>query len=313
MKHTDLDLIVAELMFPILVELAPTGNTIGYKEIADLIKARNPDVKAVAKITQRHIGRKLGTIWEFTKAQGCPHIGSLVVLQGGDCGIGISSFISDLPGEREKVKLFDWASVTLGFESYLTKAKIHKNEDEEKPVHLTRDEAKERFINYWNEIKEEAPIHRDDAVELKDSIINLVQDGMSPEEAFAQQLIKFFNKTSIKKHPEIGYVYIGEYIDSGTKKPLFNQLKIGYTTNLEGRAVTLSGGVIGPLEFSMKFYWEFSSEHAFAIEQSLHGKFSRYRLKGEFFENFEGLLATLADDEITARYGELLISSNFDE
>lgn len=62
MKHTELDLIVAELMFPVLVELAPTGNTIGYKEMADLLKNNNPNVAEIAKITQRHIGRKLGTI-----------------------------------------------------------------------------------------------------------------------------------------------------------------------------------------------------------------------------------------------------------
>ena len=312
MKHTDLDLIVAELMFPILVELAPSGNTIGYKEIADLIKARNPEVAEVAKITQRHIGRKLGTIWEFTKAQGCPHIGSLVVLQGGDCGVGISSFISDLPSEREKVKLFDWASVSLGFESYLTKAKIQKSEDEEKRTHLSREEAKERFIHYWGEIKEEAPILRDDAVNLKDSIISLVQDGLSPEEAFAQELIKLFDKRVVKKAPEIGYVYVGEYIDSNTKQPLFDQLKIGYTTNLKERAAALSGGVVGPLEFDMKYHWEFASEYAFAIEQGLHGKFSRYRVKGEFFKNIEGLLSALVDDEITTSYGELLRSSNFE-
>lgn len=57
MNHTELDLIVAELMFPILVDLAPTGKTIGYKEIADQIKAQNSDVAEIANITQRHIGR----------------------------------------------------------------------------------------------------------------------------------------------------------------------------------------------------------------------------------------------------------------
>lgn len=52
MNHTELDLIVAELMFPILVKLAPTGNTIGYKEIADLIKANNPEITEISNITQ---------------------------------------------------------------------------------------------------------------------------------------------------------------------------------------------------------------------------------------------------------------------
>lgn len=312
MKHTELDLIVAELMFPILVELAPSGNTIGYKETADLIKDRNPNVPEIANITQRHIGRKLGTIWEFTKSQGCPHIGSLVVLQGGDCGSGITSIVNDLPREREKVKVFDWSSVSLGFESYINKSKIKKLEREEKRIKLTRKEAKECFFSYWKNAKNEAPISRNEAIELKESVISLVQEGMTPEESLSKELIKLFNGKVQNKTPEYGYVYIGEYIDSESKQPLFDQFKIGYTTNIKSRAAALGGGVIGPLEFSMKYYWEFESKFAYAIEQSLHGRFSRYRRAGEFFNNVDGLLAELADDVITTNYGELLKSSNFE-
>lgn len=310
MKHTELDLIVAELMFPILVELAPSGNTIGYKETADLIKTRNPNVAEIANITQRHIGRKLGTIWEFTKSQGCPHIGSLVVLQGGDCGSGITSIVSDLPKEREKVKKFDWPSISLGFESYISKAKIQKIEREEKKIKLSREEAKERFFSYWKKVKEEAPISREEAIDLKESVISLVQSGLTPEESLSKELIKLFKGKEIKV-PETGYVYMGEYIESDSQKPLFDQFKIGYTTNIKIRAAALGGGVIGPLEFSMKYYWEFDSKFAYAIEQSLHGKFSRYRKSGEFFNDVDGLLAELADDEITTKYGDLLKSSNF--
>lgn len=310
MKHTELDLIVAELMFPILVDLAPSGNTIGYKEIADLIKSRNPDIPEIANITQRHIGRKLGTVWEFTKEQGCPHIGSLVVLQGGDCGTGISSIVSDLPGERERVKTFDWSSVSLGFSSYITKAKIQKSEREEKRVKLTKEEANERYYAYWKSIKEEAPISRNEALKLKDSLISKIQDGFSPEESFALELMKLFREK--KKEPELGYVYIGEYLDSQTKKPLFNQLKIGYTSNIKQRAAALGGGVIGPLEFCMNYYWEFESNFAYAIEQALHGKFARYRASGEFFTDSDGLLVDLVDDEITSQYGDLLKSSSFE-
>lgn len=311
MNHTELDLIVAELMFPILVNLAPTGNTIGYKEIADLIKADNPEITEIANITQRHIGRKLGTIWEFTKSQGCPHIGSLVVSKDGECGSGIASIVTDLPQERLKVKLFDWSSVSLGFESYISKAKIIKQEREEKRVKRTREEAKECFFTYWNEIKDEAPISRDEAITLKEPILLLVQDGASPEEAFSQELMSLIHSKQ-KITPEVGYVYIGEYIDSETKLPLFNQLKIGFSSNLENRATALSGGVVGPLEFNMKYWWEFSSDVAYAIEQALHGRFSKYRKKGEFFSNDIDLLPELVDDEITKNYAKFLKSSSLE-
>ena len=311
MNHTELDLIVAELMFPILVELAPTGNTIGYKEIADLIKEKNPDVSEITNITQRHIGRKLGTIWEFTKSQGCPHIGSLVVSKGGECGSGIASIVKDLPKDGEKVKIFDWSSVYLGFESYISKAKIYKQERESKKVKRTRDESKKSFISYWKEIKDEAPVSRDEVMEMKENILELVQDGASPEEAFSQELIRFL-KSKQRETPDNGFVYIGEYINSETQQPLFNQLKIGFSSNLKNRAAALSGGVAGPLEFDMKYYWEFNLDIAYAVEQALHGKFSKYRKNGEFFTNPSRLLEELVDDEITQKYGELLKSSNYE-
>lgn len=311
MNHTELDLIVAELMFPVLVKLAPTGNTISYKEMADLLKENNPNVAAIANITQRHIGRKLGTIWEFTKSQGCPHIGSLVVSMNGECGTGISSVVKDLPYEREKVKEFDWSTISLKFEAYLTKAKIQKEEREIKSAKKSRDEAKECFFAYLRQIKNEAPISRDEALEIKDKIIELVQNGSSPEEAFSQELIRLIGSRR-QQTSEKGFVYVGRYVDAETGQPLFDQLKIGYTTNLSSRAFALSGGVAGPLEFEMLWHWEFNPEMAFAVEQAMHGRFSRYRRRGEFFNNESNLLAELVDDEITQRYGCALLGSNYE-
>ncbi len=298
-------------MYPILVDLAPSGNTIRYKEIADLIKARNPNISEIRNITQRHIGRKLGTIWEFTKSQGCPHIGSLVVSKDGECGSGIVSIVKDLPREREKVKEFDWNTVSLGFETYISKVKLLKKERELKKVKRSREEAKDCFFSYWKQIKDEAPVSRDEALEIKERILELIQDGTSPEEAFSQELIRLLQRKQ-KETSDKGFVYIGEYIDSETKQPLFDQFKIGHSSNLEKRAVSLSGGVAGPLEFVIKFYWEFESGEAYAVEQAMHGKFTQYRKNGEFFSNLNGLLPELVDDEITSRFGELLKSTNFE-
>lgn len=201
--------------------------------------------------------------------------------------------------------------MSLNFESYISKAKILKQEREEKRVKLTRHEALDCLSAYWKEIKDEAPISRDDAIALKETILLLVQDGISPEEAFSQELMSLINSKQ-KNTSEVGYVYIGEYIDSETKQPLFNQLKIGFSSNLENRAATLSGGVVGPLEFNMKYWWEFSKVVAYAVEQALHGRFSKYRKKGEFFSNDFDLLPELVDDEITKNYAKYLKSSNLE-
>ena len=310
MNHTELDLIVAELMFPVLVELAPTGRTIGYKEIADKIKVNNPNISEISNITQRHIGRKLGTIWEFTKSQDCPHIGSLVVNKSGECGDGISIIVKNLPEEREKVKNFDWSSVSLDFGSYISKAKIHKKERETKKVKVSREDAKKLFISYWQEIKKEAPISKDEAIQIKEKAIELIEDGLTPEEAFSKEFI-ILTKTKQKKSSATGYVYIGEYINRETKDPLFDQLKIGFSQDLEARAIALRGGVLSPLDFNMKYYWEFDLDMAYAVEQALHGRFTEYRKVGEFFNSLNYLLPSLIDDEITQKYEDLLKSSNY--
>lgn len=311
MNHTELDLIVAELMYPILVDLAPTGKTIGYKEIAELIKSRNPSIVEIRNITQRHIGRKLGTIWEFTKSQKCPHIGSLVVSKDGECGSGITGIVKDLPAERERVKEFDWSTISLGFESYISKVKLLKKERETKKIKRSRSEAKECFFSYWKQIKEDAPVSKDEAIELRERILELVQNGESPEEAFSQELFRLL-KSKPREFPSRGFVYIGEYINAETKEPLFDLLKIGFSSNLEDRVIMLSGGVVGPLEFVIRLHWEFGFGEAYAIEQALHGKFSQYRKRGEFFSHFNYLLSELVDDEITSRFGDLLKSTNFE-
>ena len=313
MNHTDLDLIVARLMYPILVARAPSGKTIQYKEIAELIKSQNPDVIEIRRITQRHIGRKLGTIWEFTKSQGCPHIGSLVVSQSGECGSGISSIVQDLPRERERVKAFSWSTITPEFDAYIDKAKHVKADQDRKWVKRSEQEAGECLYEYWKRVEDDEgfPISKVELLEIKKPILDLLKDGLSPEEAFSLELIKFLSKKKAQR-PENGFVYIGEYIDSDTKKPLFNQFKIGFSGNLENRVLAIAEGIIGPLEFIVRFHWKFMAGEAYAVEQAMHGKFSHHRKRGEFFDSLNGLLPELVDDEITSRFGELLQATDFD-
>ena len=269
---TELDLIVAELLFPILVELAPSGNTIGYKEIADLIKKKHSDIPEIKSLHHRHIGRRLGTIWKFTEKQGCPHIGALVISQNtGECGIGITSFLDPIL-EREKIKKFDWSSVELGFKAYLNKTKSIQKEYKKKKIKRNRDEVK---------------------------------DGISPEEALSNALIKYLETHNQKNTDKVGFVYIGEYVNSESKEKLFNEVKIGYTTDLESRSTTLGGGVLGPLEFLIKYAWEFEAEYAYAVEQRLHGELSEYRKNGEFFLEIDGLIPELVCETIETQFNDI--------
>ncbi|EGQ9064986.1 GIY-YIG nuclease family protein [Vibrio parahaemolyticus] len=302
-RVTELDLLVAELMFPILVEVAPTGETLGYKQLSDLIKERNPNVDAIKTLHHRHIGRRLGTIWSFTKGQGCPHIGSIVVSQSdGECGSGIASIVTDLELERSKVKQFDWSTVEFGFNSYIAKAKVHKKKLETTRKKLNYEEAKARFFEYWKSIKDEVPLSSAQAQSIRNAMIQHVCNGSFPEEALSIEL----RKLSGENFPNSSFVYLGEYVDSQTKNPIFDQIKIGYTTNVEKRAFTLAGGVNGPLEFSILKYWEFSGVSAYAIEQELHLHLKEMRMRGEFFHNEDNLAFELAEEYVAKNHSESL-------
>ena len=300
---TELDLLVAELMFPILVEVAPTGYTLGYKQLSDLIKERNPNVDAIKSLNHRHIGRRLGTIWSFTKGQSCPHIGSIVVSQSdGECGRGIASIVTDLDLERSKVKQFDWSTVELGFNSYIAKAKVNKKEQEISRKKLSYDEAKARFFEYWKSIKDEVPLSSVQAQSIRNAMIQHVCKGSFPEEALSIEL----RQLSGENLPKSSFVYLGEYVNSHTKQPIFDQIKIGYTTNVEKRAFALGGGVNGPLEFSILKYWEFSGVSAYAIEQELHLYLKDMRMEGEFFHNKDNLAFELVEEYVAKNHSESL-------
>lgn len=308
-RVTELDLLVAELMFPILVEVAPTGDTLGYKQLSDLIKARNPSVEAIKTLHHRHIGRRLGTIWSFTKGQGCPHIGSIVVSQSdGECGRGIASIVTDLELERSKVKKFDWSTVEFGFNSYIAKAKVHKKEQETTRKKISYDEAKTRFFEYWKTIKDEVPLTSTQARGIRDAMIQHVCNGSFPEEALSIEL----RQLSGENLPESSFVYIGEYVNSDTKQPIFDQIKIGYTTNVEKRAFALGGGVNGPLGFSILKFWEFSGVSAYAIEQELHLYLKDMRMKGEFFNNEDNLVFELVEEYVAKNHSGALYNGLVD-
>jgi hypothetical protein len=302
---TDLDLELAELIYPILVEIAPTGDTITYKEVVTAVKERYPNALGVKTLHHRHIGRRLGTIWRFTAKQGCPHIGALVINKDtGECGKGITEFLDPVI-EREKVKAFDWSTVEFEFEHHIKKTKAAKKSQETKLKKRNYDDAKNLFFEFWQKIDDEdiahfnVPVPKKEKAKFREELISTVQEGHAPATALADKLLEFLEKGDMKKEAVEGFVYIGEYQDAETGKSLFDKVKIGYTNKgIEERAVALSGGVVGPLKFVMTNAWRFKPGYAYVAEQRLHGIFDAYRQMGEFFSSMDGLIEEWANETI---------------
>ncbi|MCG7538245.1 GIY-YIG nuclease family protein [Pseudoalteromonas sp. OF7H-1] len=312
---TELDLLMAELIYPILVELAPTGETITYKGVVKKVQDTYPGIPEVKSLHHRHIGRRLGTIWRFTEKYGCPHIGALVINQDtGECGRSITEHL-DPEIERVKIKNFDWSSVDIGFSQHLKRTKAANIAKKQKLKKRKYDEAKNIFFEFWRAVKEEVPVASENIKTYRNELIATVQEGYSPATALSNILKRLLSENKIKKEPSSGYVYIGEYKSNETNEPLFNYVKIGYTTcDVAQRAQSLSGGVISPLKFEMKHVWKFDPGFAFIAEQYLHGFFDSYREMGEFFDSMDGLLEEWAEEVITSEYSDisekLVIDSN---
>lgn len=303
---TELDILMAELIYPILVEIAPLGKTLTYKGVVEEVKKRYSNIPEVKTLHHRHIGRRLGTIWRFTEKHGCPHIGSLVINKDtGECGRGITQFL-DPEKEREKVKNFNWSSVDVVFSEHIKKSRAAKKAKEVKLKKRNYDDAKSIFIDFWKSIENESPIPSKEISQYRKELISEVEKGYSPETVFSQKLLELLNSGKLKNDPVIGYVYIGEYQNIETGQPLFDNVKIGFTnSDIEQRATALSGGVIGPLIFVMKHVWCFKPGYAYIAEQELHGIFHEYREMGEFFSSMDGLIEEWASEAISEKYEDI--------
>lgn len=296
---TRLDVSLASLIFPVLVSEASRGKTLTYQDVVKMVKERYPTHPDTQDFHHRHVGRRLGSIWMTTKHLGCPHIGSLVVNKAtGECGEGIAQLVADLPAEREKVKQFDWSTVTQRAEAYSKQIMRAVEIENQTPKKLKYDEAKVDFFKYWSQVRDDQLWRGVDLSAYRDQLINDVMNGDAPATALSRLLSKLLEDGVVKTENKDGYVYIGEYQDAETEAPLFEQTKIGYTTDLEQRATALSGGVDGPLLFKMIRAWKLPAGEAYATEQFLHGKLRGYRQKGEFFTGpIESLVTAILEQK----------------
>lgn len=296
---TELDILFAELIFPILIErVALCEPRITYGDIVNEVKIRNPYLKPVQTFHHRHVGRRLGTIWEFTKNQGCPHIGALVVdAQHGECGKGIYGLVNP-EQEREKIKSFpNWNDIELDFGKHIKLVKMKKKERETKPKKISWEDAKYKVATYWKEIKQNSPIDQKKIEKHREELWTLVQRGLLPARAFATIIEKMIESGEYRE-TEPAYLYVGEYRNKmKDNTTIFNVVKIGFSGDLENRAKQLAGNLnLTPLEFHILKSWKFKPGYAYKAEQYIHALLDDLRYEGEFFTSDEGFVPEYVDE-----------------
>lgn len=173
------DVQLASAYYPILVDLAKRKHRLTYGELIARAKAEYPSRPVVQKAIAVSTGRRLDVVRLFTDERSLPDLTSLVINKGsGECGTGFTKHF-DPVAARERVFAFDWSTVTLDFDGFVkhTAAAV-------KPRKRVKEaKARELMVAYYQEHRASLP----QAVrERRELIVELIMEGFSEEEAFAQ-------------------------------------------------------------------------------------------------------------------------------
>jgi len=208
-RVTEKDIILAELIFPILLDAVKDKEVLTYGDVVKAVTKKYPDNAAAQSLVPVIVGRRLGVIWRFTQDQGCPHIGSLVINQHtNECGEGITSLL-DPEAEREKVYAYPWEGIHVSFKSHLEKERANRKISKKKLKRKKKPDALEVFFEYLKEQEsdeEGLPVVRSDLAKHRDRIIELVMEGHEPETAFGLVLADLAKKKRLPIKERDGFV-----------------------------------------------------------------------------------------------------------
>lgn len=174
---TDIQLALA--YYPILVDLAKHKQCLTYGELVECAKRLYPDKPVVQKAIAVSAGRRLDVVRIFTSERGLPDLTSLIINKVlGECGIGFTQHF-DPDATREQVFAFDWSEVSTDFDGF-----AQHTESAIKPrKKIKEDKALELMYDYYKNNKNTLPAS---IQEYRELIVELIMEGLSPEEAFAQ-------------------------------------------------------------------------------------------------------------------------------
>ncbi|MDD2179443.1 hypothetical protein OIN59_18555 [Acidovorax sp. D2M1] len=176
---TLVDIQLASAYYPLLVDLAKHKHCLTYGELVTKAKEEYPNRPEVQNAIAVSTGRRLDVVRMFTSEHDLPDLTSLIISKGsGECGVGFTRNF-DPKTSRDKVFAFDWSIVTTDFDGFLEITK--KSIKPRIPVKETK--ALELMSSYYQENKKDLP---KSIRESREQILELIMEGLSPEEAFSQ-------------------------------------------------------------------------------------------------------------------------------
>jgi hypothetical protein len=173
------DVQLASAYYPLLIDIAKHKHCVTYGELVQKAKNAYPDLPVVQNAIAVSTGRRLDVVRIFTTERDLPDLTSLVISKSsGECGAGFTRNF-DPKSAREKVYAYDWSSVTTDFDGF-----VHTAESAIKPRKKRKEnEALIQMAEFYTLNKTQLP---ESIKEQRELIIELLMEGFTPEEAFAQ-------------------------------------------------------------------------------------------------------------------------------
>lgn len=173
------DVQLASAYYPILIDLAKHKHCLTYSELVERAKVEYPNNTTVQNAIAVSTGRKLDVVRLFTSERGIPDLTCLIINKTeGECGSGFTRSF-DPVAAREKVFAFDWSTVTTDFDGYIK----HTETAITPRKRIKREPAKKLMSEFYNAHKAQLDSN---IVEERELIIELIMEGFSAAEAFAQ-------------------------------------------------------------------------------------------------------------------------------
>jgi hypothetical protein len=180
-KATDLQLHLASLYYPILLQLAKDKTVMTYKELIEKAQALNPNDTAIKNMIPVRSGDVLGVLYHFAEMNDLPRITSLIVKQAGECGKGIAK-THDCPAERDRCFSFDWSVEQPKFWDFIAQSKAANAAQRIRRVRLSFERALDIAWAYYLSNKNRLTNEARTAIE---KIAKVLCTGITTEEAFA--------------------------------------------------------------------------------------------------------------------------------
>ncbi|WP_163005572.1 hypothetical protein [Pseudomonas viridiflava] len=176
MARTLLDVQLARLLYPILIDLAVSQQILTYTQLIARAQAQYPDDQRVANLIPVRMGRILWVIYDFVEERTLPRL-TLIIVSAGDQYPGSAMWQHDCHTEQQKCFAFDWSQVDQAFDLY-----GQQSETAATPLkRVRREHAKQLMVEHYAEHKEAYP---KDIRALREAIIENIMNGMSAQSAF---------------------------------------------------------------------------------------------------------------------------------